>query len=162
MRDRGRNRYPPGRDRRSPPSASTRAAVRLWRPDHARLAFLPKLRAGLRTGGRSRSRRHGRSSKRRGPLVADSDEREAALAATEERCPRCAAPREPGQEYCLECGLHLPTLAGPVPALRRHWIRRIGWYPGDWIWISALTLLVAAAGAAISIGVTTDRGSAGG
>jgi hypothetical protein len=94
--------------------------------------------------------------------VAESDEREAALAATEERCPRCAAPREPGQEYCLECGLHLPTLDGPVPALRRHWIRRIGWYPGDWVWISALALLVAAAGAAISIGVTTDRGSGGG
>jgi hypothetical protein len=94
--------------------------------------------------------------------VADSDEREAALVATEERCPRCAAPREPGQEYCLECGLHLPTLDGAVPSLRRGWIRRIGWYPGDWIWISVVTLLVAAAGAAVSIVVTTHRGGSGG
>jgi len=93
--------------------------------------------------------------------VTESDEREAALVATDERCPRCAAIREPGQEYCLECGLHLPTLAGTVPSLRRRWIRRIGWYPGDWIWISAVTLLVAAAGAAASIVVTTHRGGSG-
>ena len=94
--------------------------------------------------------------------MAESNEREAALVAAEERCPRCGAPREPGQEYCLECGLHLPALTGTVPSLRRSWIRRIGWYPGDWIWISSVTLLVAAAGAAASIVVTTHRGGAGG
>jgi hypothetical protein len=94
--------------------------------------------------------------------MAESDEREAALVATDERCPRCGAAREPGQEYCLECGLHLPPLDGAVPSLRRRWIRRIGWYPGDWIWISAVTLLVAAAGAVVSIVVTDHRGGSGG
>jgi hypothetical protein len=94
--------------------------------------------------------------------VSESDERKAARIATEERCPRCAAIREPGQEYCVECGLHLPTLEGAVPSLRRHWIKRVGWYPGDWIWISAVTLLVAAGGAAVSIVVTTHRSGSGG
>jgi hypothetical protein len=94
--------------------------------------------------------------------VTDSDDREAALVATEDRCPRCAAAREPGQEYCLECGLHLPTLTGAVPALRRGWIRRIGWYPGDWIWIAGVTLLIAIAGAAVSIVVTNHRSGSGG
>ncbi len=94
--------------------------------------------------------------------MTDSGEREAALVATEERCPRCGAAREPGQEYCLECGLHLPATSGAVPSLRRGWIRRIGWYPGDWVWIAVVTLLVAAAGAAVSIVVTTHRKAAGG
>jgi hypothetical protein len=94
--------------------------------------------------------------------VTDSDDRDATLVATEERCPRCAATREPGQEYCLQCGLHLPPLTGAVPSLRRGWIRRVGWYPGDWFWIAAVTLLIAVAGAAVSIVVTTHRkGSAG-
>jgi len=69
----------------------------------------------------------------------------------EDRCPRCGAAREPGQEYCVECGLRLPTLTGAIPALRRRWVRRLGWYPGDWIWVSALTLVVAIAGAAVAI-----------
>jgi hypothetical protein len=30
-------------------------------------------------------------------------------------------------------------------------VRRLGWYPGDWVWVSLLTLLVAAAGAAVAI-----------
>lgn len=94
--------------------------------------------------------------------MTDSSDREAALVATEERCPRCAALREPGQEYCLECGLHLPPLTGAVPSLRRSWIRRIGWYPGDWIWIAAVTLFVAVAGAAVSIIVTAHRSNSHG
>ncbi|HWB22280.1 MAG TPA: zinc ribbon domain-containing protein [Gaiellaceae bacterium] len=94
--------------------------------------------------------------------MADPVDREAAVAATDERCPRCSAPREPGQEYCLECGLHLPPVTGTVPSLRRGWIGRIGWYPGDWIWIAAVTLVVAIAGAAVSIVVTTHRGGSGG
>jgi hypothetical protein len=84
--------------------------------------------------------------------VADpANKREAAIAAIEERCPRCDAPREPGQEYCVECGVRLPTLTGAIPTLRRGWLRRFGWYPGDWIWISVLTLVVAIAGAAVAI-----------
>jgi cell division septation protein DedD len=94
--------------------------------------------------------------------VADQDEREAAVAATDERCPRCSAPREPDQEFCLECGLQLPPVEGTVPSLRRSWIGRIGWYPGDWIWIAAVTLLVAIGGAAVSIVVSDHRNGSGG
>ena len=79
------------------------------------------------------------------------NKRAAAIAAIEERCPRCDAAREPGQEYCVECGLRLPALIGAIPALRRGWLRRLGWYPGDWIWVSVLTLVVAIAGAAVAI-----------
>jgi hypothetical protein len=86
-----------------------------------------------------------------------ASERESAIAAADSTCPRCGAAREPNENYCLECGLRLPQLNGRVPALRRSWIRRFGWYPGDWIWISLLTLLVAAAGAAVSIALTADR-----
>jgi hypothetical protein len=86
-----------------------------------------------------------------------ASERESAIAAADSTCPRCGAAREPNENYCLECGLRLPQLNGRVPALRRSWIRRFGWYPGDWIWISLLTLLVAAAGAAVSIALTVDR-----
>jgi hypothetical protein len=41
-------------------------------------------------------------------------------------------------------------------------VRRLGWYPGDWIWFALVTLLVAAAGAAIAIrygGSTTSPGA---
>ena len=79
------------------------------------------------------------------------NKRAAAIAAIEERCPRCDAAREPGQEYCVECGLRLPSVTGAIPALRRGWLRRLGWYPGDWIWVSVLTLVVAIAGAAVAI-----------
>jgi hypothetical protein len=41
-------------------------------------------------------------------------------------------------------------------------MRRLGWYPGDWIWVGLPTLLVAAAGAAVAIALTTDDGSAKG
>jgi sporulation related protein len=77
--------------------------------------------------------------------------RREAVAAVEGRCPRCGAPRERTQEYCVECGLRLPALRGAIPALRRRWVRRLGWYPGDWVWVSLLTALVAAAGAAVAI-----------
>lgn len=88
------------------------------------------------------------------------DEREAAVAAADGTCPRCGSPREPDQRYCLECGLVLPEVRGRVPALRRRWIRRFGWYPGDWVWLSLLTLLVAVAGAAVAIAVTHTRSHA--
>jgi hypothetical protein len=77
--------------------------------------------------------------------------RREAVAAVESRCPRCHAARERTQEYCVECGLRLPLLRGAVPALRSRWVRRLGWYPGDWIWLSLLALLVAAGGAAAAI-----------
>jgi hypothetical protein len=94
--------------------------------------------------------------------MADRQAREAAIASTEQACPRCGAPREPRQEYCLECGLRLPAAVGVLAAFRRRWILRFGWYPGDWVWTSMLTLLVAIAGAAVAIalaGGTTQGGS---
>ena len=91
-----------------------------------------------------------------------TDERETAIAAAEETCPRCGAARDPEQRYCLECGLVLPDVTGRLPSLRRRWIRRLGWYPGDWIWVSLLTLLVAAAGAGIAIVLTQKVNEGGG
>jgi hypothetical protein len=85
------------------------------------------------------------------------ERRAAALAAADETCPRCGALRDVGQEYCVECGLRLPPVTGTVPALRRRWVRRLGWYPGDWIWVSLLTFLIAAAGASASIVLTKEK-----
>jgi hypothetical protein len=82
------------------------------------------------------------------------DERETAIAAADTTCPRCGAARDPDQRYCLECGLVLPEVSGRLPSLRRRWIRRLGWYPGDWIWVSLLTLVVAGVGAASAIVLT--------
>jgi hypothetical protein len=82
------------------------------------------------------------------------DDRRTAIAATERSCPRCGAARERDQLYCLECGLALPPVDGRLPSWRRRWMRRIGWYPGDWIWIPLLTLVVAATGAASAIALT--------
>jgi SPOR domain len=71
--------------------------------------------------------------------------------AEELECPRCGAPYEPLQEYCLECGLRLPTTGGVVETLRSGWMRRWAWYPGDWIWVVLLSFVVAAVGAALAI-----------
>jgi len=91
--------------------------------------------------------------------MVDQQEREAAAASTEQACPRCGAPRDPQQEYCLECGLRLPPVTGVVADLRRSWIRRFGWYPGDWIWTALLTFLVAIAGVGVAIGLTSGKSS---
>jgi hypothetical protein len=85
------------------------------------------------------------------------EQRESAIDVAEGTFPRCGAAREADQRYCLECGLPLPVMAGAVPGLRRRWLRRIGWYPGDWVWVSLVTLLVAAAGAALAIVLTEQR-----
>lgn len=74
-------------------------------------------------------------------------------------CPRCGAVREPDQEFCLECGLKLPPTTGTLAQARRGWVKRFGWYPGDWIWTSLLALLVAGLGAALAIVSTNDAGS---
>jgi cell division septation protein DedD len=76
-------------------------------------------------------------------------------------CARCGTPYERGQEYCLECGLRLPAEArGIVPRLNHAWRRRVGWYPGDWIWPSLLALVIAApAGIGAAAFVSHDRRS---
>ena len=83
--------------------------------------------------------------------------RSRALLAVERTCPRCGAARRASSAYCIECGLRLPELRGAVPSLRRRWVRRIGWYPGDWVWAPLLGLAVASAGAAAAIAVSEHR-----
>lgn len=72
-------------------------------------------------------------------------------------CPRCGAPYEAGQEYCLQCGLRLPVQQGIVATLGSAWRRRIPWYPGDWIWPVLLGLVIAAGGAAAAIVYSTGQ-----
>lgn len=48
-------------------------------------------------------------------------------------------------------------VSGRLAAARRRWLARIGWYPGDWVWLSLATLAVAAAGAAVAIAVSEHR-----
>jgi hypothetical protein len=74
-------------------------------------------------------------------------------------CPRCGATVEALQEYCVDCGLRLRS-SGVVQALATGWQRRLGWYPGDWVWPSLLALLVAAVSAAGAIWWTRDASSA--
>jgi hypothetical protein len=83
-----------------------------------------------------------------------------AIAAIDGTCPRCGAARAVDQHYCLECGDALPAVSGRLAAARRRWLGRIGWYPGDWMWVSLATLVVAAAGAAVAIAVSQHRHSA--
>jgi hypothetical protein len=75
-------------------------------------------------------------------------------------CPRCGAPTTPEQEYCLECGLRLSGGGGVVRSLESSWRRRVGRYPGDWMWPVLLGLVIAVAGAtaAILIGASDDNG----
>jgi hypothetical protein len=72
-------------------------------------------------------------------------------------CPRCGTQYEPYQEYCLECGLRLPSSGGVVAVLAHHWQRRLPWYPGDWIWPVLLGLVIAALAAAGAILATRDN-----
>lgn len=78
----------------------------------------------------------------------------------EHRCPRCETPYAEGQEYCLECGSRLPASGGLIVRLGSAWRRRLGWYPGDWIWPALLALLIAAAAGAASAIWLADRSSA--
>ena len=85
--------------------------------------------------------------------------RKFAIAATDGTCPRCGAARAADQNYCLACGDALPVVSGRLAGARRTWLARIGWYPGDWVWLSLATLVVAAAGAAVAIAVSEHRHS---
>jgi hypothetical protein len=92
-------------------------------------------------------------------MTAIIDDRRGAIAAADGTCPRCGSARAPDQRYCLECGLQLPAVTGTLPRLRRGWIRRFGWYPGDSVWVTLVTLAVAAAGTASAIVITKHRDS---
>lgn len=65
-------------------------------------------------------------------------------------CPRCGAPHELGQEYCVECGLRLSPSVGAITALADAWRRRLRWYPGDWIWPALVLLVIATVGGAVA------------
>jgi hypothetical protein len=41
--------------------------------------------------------------------------------------------------------------------LRRGWLRRVGWYPGDWVWLALAAGLLAAGGATAAIVVNRDH-----
>ena len=96
------------------------------------------------------------------PSKADPAGAPVAVAAPEGgACPRCNAPHEPGQEYCLDCGLRLPAPpTGVVASLGGAWRRRLRWYPGDWIWTALALLAIAALGAAAAVLAGQDEPAA--
>ena len=75
-------------------------------------------------------------------------------------CPRCTAPFDADQEYCLECGLRLPW-ENPFFArlTAKASGRSSGWVPRDWVWPALLALIVAAAGAGAAIVTSRDAGA---
>ena len=74
-------------------------------------------------------------------------------------CPRCGAEYETDQEYCLECGLRLPTEPALFSLRARTPRRRAAARRADWLWLVAILLGVAAAGAAVAIFVSGERGA---
>jgi hypothetical protein len=72
----------------------------------------------------------------------------------ENHCPRCGAPHDPLQEYCLECGLRL------VPLPRERYTRTITWSRESpvWLWLAlgALLLVALAAGGIVALAATDD------
>jgi hypothetical protein len=70
----------------------------------------------------------------------------------ERRCPRCEAPYDLHQEYCLECGLRLV----PLPAL---YVRRELWARDSplWLWAALASLLIVALGAGAIVAVAATR-----
>jgi hypothetical protein len=75
----------------------------------------------------------------------------------EQRCPRCGAPHDPLQEYCLECGERLVRLPGSGYRTSI-WSRE----SPIWLWVAlaALLLLALAAGAIAALAATDEDGTA--
>jgi hypothetical protein len=94
-------------------------------------------------------------------MASRKDERLSAIAAADGSCPRCGSLRGAHDRYCLDCGLRLPTVDNRLASLRRRWLRRVGWYPGDWVWLALPSLVVAIAGAAVAIAVADRNHDAG-
>jgi hypothetical protein len=68
-------------------------------------------------------------------------------------CPRCGACAEPGQEYCLECGLRLPG-GGLAAAAGTTWQHRVGRRAPDWLWTLVAGLVVAAVMTGVAIAIS--------
>jgi hypothetical protein len=83
------------------------------------------------------------------------------MTALPDACPSCGSAAEPGQEYCLDCGARLVS-PRRFSTVGRAWERRLGRYPGDWIWASALMLLIAAGSATAGIVAARDTKTTGG
>lgn len=66
-------------------------------------------------------------------------------------CPRCGAPYDAGQEYCLECGRRLPVPGELASSLGAVWERRVGRRPGPWVWPVLVGLVIAAVMTGVSI-----------
>jgi hypothetical protein len=75
------------------------------------------------------------------------------------RCPRCGAPHDPLQEYCLECGLRLVPLPGATLTRETVWTRD----SPIWLWLALAALLAVAlaAGAIVALAATDDDDEAG-
>ena len=141
------------------PRAAPRRPLRVRRTGPARLALLPELRP-VAPGARVR-RRLRRDSDRARPealMASEAAERRTAIAAADDDVP--ALRRRARRRPALLPRLRLRAAASSPGRCRRcaaAGSRRLGWYPGDWVWLSLLTLLVAAAGAAAAIVVTRPR-----
>jgi hypothetical protein len=66
-------------------------------------------------------------------------------------CPRCGAAAAAEQEYCLECGLRLPSTGSRFARGRRPW------YGAPALWSLLALLLLAAIGTAVAVAVTNDQ-----
>jgi hypothetical protein len=71
-------------------------------------------------------------------------------------CPRCAAPTQAFQEYCLECGARLPPGHGPGAALAEGWRRRDRSGP-EWVWPVLVALVVAVLAVAAVLALAASR-----
>jgi hypothetical protein len=67
-------------------------------------------------------------------------------------CPRCGAPHDPYQEYCLECGHRLPSPYGM--RTREIWSRD----SPLWLWAALLALLLVALVAGTIVAIAATRG----
>lgn len=70
-------------------------------------------------------------------------------------CPRCGAPRDEFQEYCLECGIRLPPPPGVTSVRSTMWSRE----SPLWLWaaLAALLLVALIAGAIVAIAATDEK-----
>jgi hypothetical protein len=70
-------------------------------------------------------------------------------------CPRCGAPRDAFQEYCLECGIRLPPPPGVTSVRSTIWSRE----SPLWLWaaLAALLLVALIAGAIVAIAATDEK-----